>query len=290
MKPPITRQPTKFLRVAVIIFLACVPASPQEIISAKAGNIQWIKGEVLLNGTNIQIQDEQYIQMGNGQVLTSRKGYVEILLAPYAFLRLGENASLRMRQNQLDDIQLELNQGSALIEILKKLKTEPIRVLISDSIVEIKKEGLYRLDAKSGKLRVYGGDARAINGKKKARVKSGRTVALNAELKPDKFDVRDADALHRWAAQRSFTLFAKTLFFTKPLNPHQLAWKSRPEGTYNPNYRVTVAPNIDWNRYWLGVWSVFSRQVEKRAHQLRSDGKTLHTPSPAIPVPQEEQQ
>lgn len=119
------------------------------------------------------------------------------------------------------------------------------------------KEGLYRLDAESRKLRVYGGDARAVKGKKKARVKNGWMVTLDGGLRFGKFDVDAPGDLHWWAARRSFVLFAKNLFFTKPLNDRGLIWRSRPEGIYHPYYRLAVPGNEDWSRYWQGVEDAF---------------------------------
>ena len=278
MKPPILSLAARFPAIAVFIFLCTVSALPQQLISAKAGMVRFIVGEAYTDGTTLRLKDGQYSQLENGQVLSTGKGYAELLLAPDACLRLGKNASLIMRQNELADIRLELDRGSAIIEILKKLDTDPIQVHISESIVEIKKEGLYRLDAESRMLRVYGGDAHAITGKKNIRVKSGRKIVLSGEPRPEKFDAHVADTLHRWAAQRSFALFAKSLFFTKPVYPNALAWKSRPKGLYNSYYRVTVAANEDWNRYWLGVWSVFRRRAEEMARRLRTDPESILTP------------
>ena len=257
MRMPMTHLIIKLPIIVCFFLSASASAVSQHSISAKAGNIQWIKGEVFLGGTALPLRDGHYFQMENNQVLNTRKGYAELLLAPNAFLRLGENSSLRMLQNRLSDIQLELSQGSVLIEILEKLKTDPIQVHFLNSVVKIKKEGLYRLDAGSRKLRVYGGDAETIKGKKKVRVKNGRMFTLDGELKPEKFNADASDALHRWAAQRSFVLFAKNLFSTKPLHPRGLTWRSRPEGIYNPYYRVTLEANEDWNRYWLSVSNVF---------------------------------
>lgn len=289
MNPPMARLTVKLPGAVLFGLLVCVPGFPQHLISAKAGNVQFIQGEVFMNGTSIRLQDGQYIQMENDQVLTTGTGYAEILLTPSAYLRLGEQASFRMRQNELAAIRLELNQGSALIEILEKLKTDPIRMHISGNIIEMKKEGLYRLDAGARNLRVYGGDARVIQGKKKVRVKNGRMVSLDGELRPVKFDASDADALHHWAARRSFDLYAKNLFFTRPRQFRMLPWRSKPEGMYSPQYRVTVAANEDWTRYWIGVWNSMQRQANRTIRRMLADPGSIHRPPPLIPVPPEEQ-
>lgn len=288
--PPILCLVARFSGLIALFLLASVPAFPQQSISAKAGSIQFIQGEVFLNEDSILLQDGDYIQMKNDQILTTGKGYAELLLTPYSYLRLGEYASLRVQQTDLTDIRLELNRGSAMIEILKKLKTDPIRVHVSQYLIEMKKGGLYRIDAESRMLRVYGGDALATREGKKVRVKNGRMIVLNNGSRSEKFDPDDADPLHWWAARRSFTLFAKNLFFINPGFSNNLAWKSKEEGLYNSSYRVTVPVNEDWKRYWSGVWSVLRKRMEERNRRLRADPGPLPVPPLIIPEPPEQPQ
>ena len=106
--PPIPRLVAKFFAMIAFFLLVSVSAFPQQSISAKAGSIQFIQGEVFLNKNPILIEGGDYIQMKNDQILTTGKGYAELLLTPYSYLRLGKNASLRVRQNDLTRIQLEL--------------------------------------------------------------------------------------------------------------------------------------------------------------------------------------
>jgi hypothetical protein len=121
---------------------------------------------------------------------------------------MGENSTLRMRQNKLSDIQMEITQGSALIEILETIKIFPIKMHISKSVIEIKKEGLYRLNSAPGALRVYSGDALEKNGNKQTRVKKGRMVRLDGKSAPERFDVKSVDALHQLAIRRSSEIAA----------------------------------------------------------------------------------
>jgi hypothetical protein len=228
-------------------FAALVPA--QQGISAKAGVVQYAEGEVLLNGTALQLLKGSSVQIENDQVLSTKKGYVELILSPDVYLRLSENASLKMRQNKIKDVQLELTQGSALIEILAK--TNPISVHVSKSVIEMRKIGLYRLDSVPGALRVYGGDALAKNESKKINIKGGVMVNLDGEFAPAKFDPNVADALHRWAAHRSYNLCTANIFNAKPKRPEDLAWKPTAKAELeNIQYHISFPPNADWIKYW----------------------------------------
>jgi hypothetical protein len=140
-----------------------------------------------------------------------------------------------MQENQLSDTRLALEQGSALIEVVQEIKGNRISVLVSKSVVEVEKAGLYRLDSGSGELRVYGGEAMVVKGDRKKAIKSGRMVYLSGDLASEKFDMDVADSLHQWAAQRSFSLFAVTPDTRKQTHwtPVSLGW------VRNSNYRMS---------------------------------------------------
>jgi hypothetical protein len=184
-------------------------ASAQKVVGAKSGVIQFSKGSVFLNGNPVSLAKDQYIQLGNSQNLQTTSGYVELILAPSSYLWLGCNSSLRMRQNKLTDIQVEIGQGSAMIEIVKALKNFPIHVYISKSVLEIRKAGLYRFDSATGELRVFRGSVLVGNGKKKTRITEGRMIRLDSQSAPAKFDVQSTDDLHQLAANRSTQLVAR---------------------------------------------------------------------------------
>ena len=192
----------------MLVFTDSVPA--QQFLGAKAGILQHIQGEVFLDGNLLRLPRGSYIQLENGQRLSTEQGYLELVLNSGAYLRLGKDGLLRMEQNRLDDIQFVLERGSALIEVVDKTKGR-IRMNLSTAFVEIKKAGLYRLDADPAELRVYGGAAVVANGNRKATIKSERMVRLNGDPASKKFDPNSVDALHEWAGQRSFDLFLANL-------------------------------------------------------------------------------
>ena len=198
---------------AGIFFLLVIAgtASAQYVVSTKAGTVQYIEGDVFWLGGLLPLPPDRYPQMENGQSLRTKQGRAELLLSPGAYLRLSENALLRMEQNKLDDTQLELVQGSALIEVVQQIKENRIRIRLLTSVVEIKKAGLYRLDAASGELRVYGGAVLVASRNRKTTIKTGRMVRLDGDLAPHKFAVDAVDSLHEWAARRSFDLFNVSL-------------------------------------------------------------------------------
>jgi hypothetical protein len=225
----------RFLGFICFILGSVILAPAQRWIGAKAGVIECIQGEVFLDETPILLRNNSYIQMENGQILSTKKGYAELILTSEARLRLGEDASLRIQQNKITNIQMELKQGSALVEILSTIKTDPIKIHISKSEIEINKTGLYRLDSVPRQLRVYAGQALAKNEGKIVQIKSIKMVRLDEQFEPAEFDPNKADALHRWAARRSFYLFVADAYDLKRRN-----WRliEGVDEIRNPNYRI----------------------------------------------------
>jgi hypothetical protein len=102
--------------IVFILFVMAGGAQAQYVVSAKAGVIQFAAGDVFLEDKLMRLSKEDYAQMENGQSLRTKGGFAEMLLGPDVYLRLGMNGQLKMYRNRLNDIQLALDQGSALIE------------------------------------------------------------------------------------------------------------------------------------------------------------------------------
>jgi hypothetical protein len=203
MKSPTALLIARCIELGFILSSLAVLATAQQLIGAKAGIVQYARGESFIDGTPFRLPTGSFRQMENGQALSTKKGFAELVLTPTAYLRLGENALLQMRNNKLDKAQLELIRGSALIEVYEKIKTNPIVVRVSKSTIEIRKAGLYRINAIPGELRVYSGAALARNGSNNIQVTKGRMVFLEGDFACKNFDRNDGDALQRWAIVRS---------------------------------------------------------------------------------------
>jgi hypothetical protein len=240
MKRPIAQR----LGVILLFLIYAGMAQAQMAVSVKSGTIQYAQGEVFLDSRPLQLPQDGYLQMENGQTLQTRQGRIEMLLTPDTYLRLAEDGSLRMEQNRFTDTQLVFEKGSALIEVVQRLQRSRIRVHFSKGIVEIREAGLYRFDAGSGELRIYGGSALVSNGKRKTKIRSGRMVRMNGTLASEKFDATTSDELHLWAAQRSFSLF-----MVSPDSRRQPHWEHISLGwMHNYHYRIRFFSAIHYEK------------------------------------------
>ena len=199
-------------RSRLIILLLCVSAAhAQYLVNAPVGMIYFTEGEVYLNAQPVQATPPDFPLMTNGQGLRIGSGRAEIILAPGVFLRLDSQAAMRMLDNRLDDIQAELQKGTALIEVVQLPKDGRLQIKLGETATSFKGMGLYRFQADSRELRVFGGSAEVRAGDRKLDAGRGRMVGLDSALSVTKFNTKETDAFHDWAARRSFLLYTSSI-------------------------------------------------------------------------------
>jgi hypothetical protein len=191
--------------VPISMMLALVPAAwGQQVVSARAGLIQYVEGRVLLNDQAIAPKVNEFLQVEKGQTLATEEGRVEVLLTPGAFLRLSENSSFRMISSDLSDTRLEVLSGSALVEVDDLFKENAITLQAGNATVSLKKHGLYRMDAEGGQhFRVYDGEALVTSADQTINAKKGREVEVGETLTASKFDADQTDPFYRWSERRA---------------------------------------------------------------------------------------
>jgi hypothetical protein len=142
-----------------------------------------------------------------GQVLRTGNGRAEVLLGPGVFLRLGEHGALRMLDTRLENAEVEVQQGTSLVEVVDMPNASDVHVVSGPTRTGFKGMGLHRFEADSHELRVFGGHAEVIAGDQRVEAGRGRLVHLGDALSVSRFDPGRKDALHQWAARRSYLLF-----------------------------------------------------------------------------------
>ena len=210
------------IQSGLALLLVCTRAIwAQYVVSARAGTINFTRGDVTVDGQRVQRNSLRFPSLNDGQVLRTSNGRAEILLGPGVFLRLGEQGALRMLDARLVDTQVEVQQGSALIEVVEMAKDSNVHVRLGVTLTAFKGMGLHRFDTGAKELRVFGGHAEVLAGDQKVEAGRGKLVHLDETLSVSKFDRRQVDALHQWAARRSFLIFAANL----PARPRRSNWE-----------------------------------------------------------------
>jgi hypothetical protein len=198
----------RLLPLSLILWTAAGIAPAQRAVSARAGLIHYVEGQVLLEGARVPSKFTHFAHVDEGQTLATRRGRVEILLNPTTFLRVAENSSIRLICADLAATRVEILTGSAMIEVLDLDNANAVTVELKGSGIDLPKTGLYHLDASGhGRLRVYGGEARIDAGAAPLKVKAGNEVVFTGPpVQPVKFDRSQTDALYRWNERRARTI------------------------------------------------------------------------------------
>lgn len=188
-------------------FAAANFASAQYVVSTRAGTISFTAGQVSVDDRPVDRNPTKFPTLKDGQSVRTKNGRAEILLGPGVFLRLGPHAAMRMVNSRLEDTQVEIQQGSALVEVIEVANGGNLHVLLGAARTAFRGIGLHRFDADAGDLYVYGGHAEVSTGARTFDTFRGRVVHLGDAPTESRFDPREKDDLFQWAARRSFRLF-----------------------------------------------------------------------------------
>lgn len=196
----------RFFAAAAAFAAVTLAPAQTSVISAKAGLVHYTEGSVFLDQIEVVQQNAKFAEMKKDSVLRTGEGRAEVLLAPGSFVRLPEQAGIKMIDTSLVAPRLEILDGSVMIEAAELDKTMSITVAAGASSLTIRKSGIYRIDMKPApSVRVFEGELLVENSGKSVNVKEGRQLALNTggEFLLAKFDNSVGDELYRWSKRRS---------------------------------------------------------------------------------------
>ena len=204
--------------LAVAAFLATGVVYGQSVVSAQSGLINYIEGQVTLDGKAVVRTAGLYPRVKENSVLRTDEGRVELLLNPGTFLRMGENGSLRMITTRLIDTRLDVESGSVLVECAEISKDNGTTLVYKDAAVTLRKKGLYRLDAERGQFSVLDGEAVVATNGQQITLKGGKRTTLAGVYMAEKFNAKDGDALYRWSRRRSEYLAMANISMARSLS------------------------------------------------------------------------
>jgi hypothetical protein len=200
------------------------------------GSINYIEGQVSIDGQPLTSKSIGTAQLGPNQVLTTNQGRAEILLTPGALLRVGDNSSVRMVSPDIINTQVEIQRGEAMLEVNAIYKENNLRVLEDGGFTQITKKGLYDFNADNRTVAVYEGEARVWKDDQSVKLKKGKETVLDApKLRASNFNRNVPDQLYAWSNLRSeYEAQASTQYATYVASAGWPWWGS---GWY-------------WNPYW----------------------------------------
>ncbi|WP_031499943.1 FecR domain-containing protein [Bryobacter aggregatus] len=208
----------RIILAAIGTLISLTPGLAQSVISAKAGVIHYVEGDVNVDDTKLVMQTSKFPDLKNHSVLRTAEGRVEILLSPGSFLRLSDSSAVRMESNSLAATKLSLLEGTALVEVAEIAKDTSLELVMGDSTITIRKAGLYRLEMNPPAVKVYNGEVAVNSRNELQRVTEGKMLALSGEMQIAKFDKKqNTDELVQWADRRSATMAMANVHSAKSL-------------------------------------------------------------------------
>ncbi len=189
------------------VLLAALSRSPAwGAIPPQPGTINYVEGQVSINGQTVTSSSVGSTQLAAGQSLSTENGRAEILLTPGIFFRVGDHTSVQMISPGLADTVLAIQNGRVMVQVTDIRAENNIQVRENGASVRLLKRGLYDFDADHQQVRVFDGKAAVQTDDREVDVKGGHELALNntGKLKAEKFDKKASeDDLYRWASLRS---------------------------------------------------------------------------------------
>jgi len=208
-----------FVALSVVLLGVCASAVGQNrerfVISAKAGGINAVTGQASVHAKGqsdwqqLMITDD--LDAGDS-VKTASDGRVEILLNPGSYLRIGGDSEVELANNSLDNLQLTLLRGTAIVEATGADGTKlNIGISTPHAKLAIVRGGLYRFNVVPEdatelivrKGRVLLNDSHTkVTGGNKVIFSAAPSVSIAKLTKEDKVK----DDLENWSKFRAETL------------------------------------------------------------------------------------
>jgi hypothetical protein len=153
----VTWIPTLFV-VAMVVSLPLTAAAQSSrdkfVISAKAGGVNAVTGRATMKAHGEsewqQLTIKEDLEAGD-IVRTASDGRVEMLLNPGSYLRIGENSEVELTDNSLQNLEVRLIRGTAIVEATGFDGADLlINIITPHTKMAIVRKGLYRVSVVPG--------------------------------------------------------------------------------------------------------------------------------------------
>ena len=173
--------------------------------AARPGTVNYIEGQVTLDGQSVGATAMGSTEVQPGQMLQTGQGKAEMLLTPGVFLRLADQSAVRMVSPSLIDTRVELIRGEAMVEADQVLPGNHLVISDQGTDVQIQKNGVYKFSFDPAMVAVYDGKAQVFRDDHTTEIGKGKELTLAAVTgqKPSSFDRKNVDSLYQWSDVRS---------------------------------------------------------------------------------------
>lgn len=194
------------------------------VISAKAGGVNAVTGRATMrshgNSEWQQLTIKEDLEAGD-VVRTGQDGRVEMLLNPGSYMRIGENSEFELSDNSLQNLEVRLMRGTAIVEVTGLDGMELlINITTPHTRMAIVRRGLYRVNVvpgdatelivRKGRVMLDGSHTKVNGGNKVVFSNSSFSVAKLRDT-----DKKNPDNLEVWSKDRAKTVAQANRGFTR---------------------------------------------------------------------------
>lgn len=182
------------------------------VISARAGGVNAVTGRTGVHARGSSVWEQLTIKdnlQGGDVVQTDLDGRVEILLNPGSYMRVGGNSEFELISNSLDNLEVRLVKGTAIVEATGAEDTElQINISTPHAKMAIVQRGLYRLNVVPGDLtELIVRKGRVLLTDPETKVKAGKKLIFSggsySVAKLTDADKKAVDSLDAWSKDRA---------------------------------------------------------------------------------------
>lgn len=216
-KVRLTLVPALFVTALVLVLPLTDEAQNREkfVITAKAGGVNAVTGRASMrshgNSEWQQLTIKEDLEAGD-VVKTGSDGRVEMLLNPGSYLRVGENSEFELADNSLENLEVRLSRGTAIVEVTGADDEDLlIGITTPHTRMSIVRRGLYRVSVvpgdntelivRKGRVMLEGSHTKVKGGDKVVFSNTSFSVAKLSDT-----DVKGAADLESWSKDRAQTL------------------------------------------------------------------------------------
>jgi len=191
------------------------PTRDRFVISARAGGVNAVTGKIGVHPRGSTVWEPLTIKdnlEGGDVVKTGLDGRVEILLNPGSYMRVAENSEFELTSNSLDNLEVRLIRGTAIVEATGAEDTELlINITTPHAKMAIIGRGLYRVNVVPGDLtEVIVRKGRLLLSDPDAQIKAGKKLIFSGNsysvAKLTDAEKKDVDNFDSWSKDRSQTV------------------------------------------------------------------------------------
>ncbi len=210
---------------------------------AGPGTVNYVEGEVSLNGQPLTQQSVGSVTLAPGQDLKTGNGYAEVLLTPGAFLRIGNGSEIQLESAGLANTHVRFLSGSGLLEVDQLIKGTDLSIDMNRDSAHVLKNGLYNFDDSAQVVRVLDG-----------KLKVDSSVSSKEIGKDDEILFANGDNFKKTGFSSS--LVKDTPLYTWSEARSRLEAQENQTAAQNANYYVGAGTGWYWDPYlnFYGFW------------------------------------